>query len=391
MSTEIALSNVHESLIKNFESSLVTCSVFLDISKAFDSVDHELLLRKLEMYGVRGLPLELLRSYLTDRYQYTKIDGNMSTFLPVTCGVPQGSVLGPFLFSVFVNDLPAVTEMETTLFADDACFSFGHLNLEVLELYVNNELKKISKWYSNNKLALNVDKSNCILIHRKKQKIKINLVLNDVLLEQLEEVKYLGITIDEHLNWKSHIYNCTLQLNKCLWAITKLRPYTTISTLKLVYYALAYPYIQYCITTWGGASDLSLKPLLIKQKRIIKTMLYEPTISRSSPLFHKLNLLKLNEIYDLKVGTQMFKVNQKNSNFLHEIPLISSVHDHNTRLNSNANYYKHSVTSELGKTAFSYYGPKVWNTIPMDVRNSTAFQFKSLYKDHLLQKYLSLP
>ena len=126
MSTETALSSVHQSFITNLENKLVTCAVFHDMSKAFDCVNHSLLIHKLERYGVRGLPHTLLKSYLSQRYQFTLVDGQQSSLLPVRCGVPQGSVLGPFLFSIFINDLPKVTNMDTTLFADDACFNLVH-------------------------------------------------------------------------------------------------------------------------------------------------------------------------------------------------------------------------------------------------------------------------
>ena len=388
VSTEIALSDVYETLIKNFENNHITCSVFLDISKAFDSVNHKLLLKKLNLYGIRGIPYDLLKSYLTDRHQYTLIDGSASSLLPINCGVPQGSVLGPFLFSVFVNDLPNITRLKTTLFADDACFSFGHSDSEFIESYVNVELQQISKWYSDNKLALNVDKSNFILIHRKKNPVNIALTLNNANIERLTHVKYLGVTIDERLDWKAHIHNCTMKLNKCLWAVTKLRRYASVSTLKLVYYALAYPYIQYCIAVWGGAPKTSLQPLLVKQKRIIRVMLKEPNISPSSPLFAKLDLLKLQEIYNYKIGIFMQKKIKQKAGIQQNLSLISSVHNHNTRLNNSSNFYMSSVSSNLGKTAFSYCGPRVWNTIPSEIRNATEFNFKSLYKEHLLQNYL---
>ena len=391
VSTEMALCNVYEDLIKNSENDKITCSVFLDISKAFDSVDHEILLSKLQFYGVRGLPLELLRSYLNDRYQCTMVDGETSDFLPISCGVPQGSVLAPFLFSIFTNDLPNSTIMETTLFADDACFNYGHKCPTLLQKIVNTELEKISKWYYNNKLSLNADKSNFILIHKRKQQINVKLKLNEINLEQKHSVKYLGITIDDRLTWKPHINNCLQKLNKCLFAIYKLRPYVSLPTLKLVYNSLAYPHLQYCLSIWGGASPTSLKPLLIKQKRIIRAMLFEPNISPSSPLFFKLNLLKLDEIYSFKLGLLMHKqINVKNSLELN-FPLISSVHGHSTRLSIGNNFYIQTVNTDLGKTAFSYSAPKNWNSIPNDVRTSSTFSFKFVYKKYLLNRYLPTP
>ena len=390
VSTEMALSNVYETFVDNFEKKLITCAVFLDISKAFDSVSHGILLKKLERYGVRGLPLRLLQSYLSGRFQYTLIDGQRSPLLPVTCGVPQGSVLGPFLFSVFINDLPSVTNMSATLFADDACFNLGHENPLTLQCHVNGELEKISAWFRENRLSLNVEKTNFIVIHRRNKPIKLHIKLNGVQLSENDQVKYLGVTIDQKLNWKPQIRNCTSKLSKCLWAITKLRPYTNTSTLKLVYFSLAYPYLQYCISSWGGACQTNLQPLLVKQKLIVKTMLYEKYISPSSPLFLKLGLLKLPEIYSFQVGKLMFNQIRKNHNVSENISSLNSTHIYNTRSSYNQNYYVPSVNSNIGKTSFRYSGPLVWNSLPKNIKTSTKFQFKHLLKNHLLNIYSPL-
>ena len=167
--------------------------------------------------------------------------------------------------------------MEATLFADDACFSQGDKCAKTLERLVNLELIKLSSWFKSNRLSLNVGKTNFVLLHRKKQTINIQLNINDSPLERKKQIKYLGVIIDDRLNWKAHITYCTAKLGKCLWAITKLRPYTTIHSLRLVYFALAYPFIQYCISSWERANKTSLNPLFVKQKLIVKAMLHKNT------------------------------------------------------------------------------------------------------------------
>ena len=387
VSTEMALSSVYQSFIANFEKKLITCAVFLDIAKAFDSVNHSILLNKLECYGVRGLPHKLLQSYLSERYQYTLVNGKQSSLLPISCGVPQGSVLGPWMFSAFINDLPRVTNMDTTLFADDACFNLAHNNINILEQSVNMELSKIGLWFRNNKLTLNIDKTHFILIHRRNQQFNIHLELNGSQLLQKEQTKYLGVTIDSKLNWKPHVHNCTSKLNKCLWAITKLRPYTSIPTLKLLYYSLAYPFIQYCISSWGGACQTTLQPLLIKQKIIIKTMLYQKYTSPSSPLFLKLGLLKLHEIHTFQIAKLMYNQIRKNNITCQNLSSISTVHSYSTRSSAKLNYFTPSVNSNLGKTSLKYCGPIVWNSLPGKLKTSSIFQFKRLLKKHLLEMY----
>ena len=243
-------------------------------------------------------------------------------------------------------------------------------------------------WFQSNKLALNIGKTKFILIHRRRQEIKLQLKINGTTLEQTDQIKYLGVIIDHKLNWKPHITNCTNKLGKCLWAITKLRPYTNIEILKLVYYSLAYPQLQYCVSSWGGATHTSLQPLLVKQKLIIKSMPHQNYMSRSSPLFLKLDILKLPEIYKLQIGKLMKKqiVKYTSQNILP----ISTVHSHNTRSSSKQNYFIPSVKSNIGKTSFNYYGPIVWNRLPNDIKTASEFRFKYLLKKYLINQYLSL-
>ena len=388
VSTEMALSSVYESFISNFENKQITCAIFLDIAKAFDSVNHQLLLKKLERYGVRGLSLQLINSYLSDRFQYTLIDNKTSSLLPITCGVPQGSVLAPLFFSVFINDLPNITTMKTTLFADDACFSFGPNNINILEQKVNTELVKIGTWFQNNKLSLNIDKTNFILIHRRNQEINLQLKLNGSLLARKNKIKYLGVTIDQKLNWKPHISNCVTKLNKCLWAVSKLRAYTNVSTLRLIYFSLAYPYIQYGIPRWGGACQTTLQPLLVKQKLIVKCMLHQSYRTSSSPLFSQLGLLKINEVYKFQIGKLLFNQIRKNNNIIQNLRSLSDLHAYNTRSVNNQNLYIPSVNSNLGKTSLTYHGAIIWNSIPTEIRNSSIYNFKFLLRKYFLKNYL---
>ena len=278
--------------------------------------------------------------------------------------------------------------MQATMFADDACFSFGHACRRSLESLVNSELTKISKWFWSNKLTLNVDKTCFLLIHRRREEINLQLKLNGVSLVQKDNIKYLGVTIDQKLNWKSHINNCTAKLSKCLWAISRLRRYTNTSTLRLVYYALGYSYIQYGISLYGGACKSSLHPLLVKQKLIVKIILNEEYTAPSSPLFYKLNLLKFNEVYTFQISKLMFNQIRKGIITSKSLSSLPSVHSYATRSSSNLNYHIPIVKSNLGKTAFSFQGPIVWNSLPLKVKTATIFQFKFMLKKHLLSKYI---
>lgn len=216
----------------------------------------------------------------------------------------------------------------------------------------------------------------------------MNLKLNGVSLAQKNEVKYLGVTIDHKLSWKPHIQICIAKLSKCLWAITRLRRYTNTPTLKLVYFALAYPYIQYGISLYGGACKSILNPLIIKQKLLVKIMLNKDFDSPSSPLFYKLGLLKINEIYISQIAKLMFNQIWRDIITSQNLFPLLSVHSHNTRSSSKLNYHIPIIKSNLAKTSFYYQGPIVWNSLPLKIKTATSFHFKFLLKKYLLNHYL---
>ena len=165
-STTLAIIDICNKLVESIENKHFSCCIFLDFAKAFDTVDHEILISKLEYYGIRGIALDWFRSHLKDRTQRVYVGGQFSDSLSVTYGVPQGSVLGPLLFLLYINDIPQASKvLGFHLFADDTSLFFSHPNLNVIEDTVNAELGKISDWLIANKLTLNTKKSNSLLVH----------------------------------------------------------------------------------------------------------------------------------------------------------------------------------------------------------------------------------
>ena len=207
-------------------------------------VDHNILIWKLENYfGIRGPALNLMKSYLANRYQYVKIDDCMSSLQKVTCGIPQGSSLGPLLFLMYVNDLPKSSEFSTTLFADDTYLTPSDKNLTDLENRANDQLKNIDIWLRYNKLSLNCSKTKYILINKQPQisvQYKFKLVINQNIIERATSVKYLGVYLDEKMTWSNHIQQLSLQLAKTSGIFYRLREYVTRETLCMLYYSLVY-------------------------------------------------------------------------------------------------------------------------------------------------------
>ena len=205
-STYIAITTFYDKLLNNINDGKITCSMFLDLKKAFDSVDITILLKKLYHYGFRGPAFNLLKSYLTDREICTKVGCNISKLCNIEHGVPQGSVLGSLLFSLYVNDLPNVSNFETTLFADDTNLHIAHNNIKILQSVMTNEIKKIDSWMKLNKLTINYKKRCYMLIGKKRTKMtNFRLYIDHNPIELKNSIKYLGIHLDRELSWKNHI------------------------------------------------------------------------------------------------------------------------------------------------------------------------------------------
>ena len=208
-STDHALVNLTENIRSSLDNNSFGCGIFIDFKKAFDTVSHDILLGKLEHYGIRGSSQTWFKSYLHDRKQFVSVNGHSSSICKISCGVPQGSVLGPLLFLIFMNDLPNSSKLlKFFLFADDTNIYFQADDHTRLIRTVNTELKKVKVWMDCNKRALNIEKTNFVLFHssRKKATDPIPLKFGKENIKRAKYVKFLGVLVDEHLSWKYHIY-----------------------------------------------------------------------------------------------------------------------------------------------------------------------------------------
>ena len=189
--TEFAIIDIHEKLLKNLDDGLNSCTVFLYLAKAFDSVSHDILLKKLEKYGIRVSVLKLFSSYLSDRYQFVSVNNSNSTLQLIKFGVPQGSILGPLLFLIYINDLPNATNFFIKLYADDTVLCAQNKNIEALQNEVNAELNKVHKWLASNKLTLNVKKSKYMIITKQKNDLaNFSVKIDGTDLKKCESYKY---------------------------------------------------------------------------------------------------------------------------------------------------------------------------------------------------------
>ena len=259
-----------EHIRESIDNGKYGCGVFIDLKKAFDTVNHEILLSKLEHYGIRNNILDWFGSYLGGRKQYVSFNGLSSDVLDITCGVPQGSVLGPLLVLLYINDLPNISKkLDFFLFADDTNLYYESDDLVELEKTMNKELKQLTLWLNVNRLALNIGKTNFIIFRgkRKPNNHNVTLLMNKRAIEQKSYVKYLGVLIDEHLNWKEHISNVTKKISRGVGIVCKLRLCMSTALLRTIYYSLVYSHLIYGIHVWGSACQTDLEKILILQKK----------------------------------------------------------------------------------------------------------------------------
>ena len=222
-----------DKLIKSLENGNYVVGVFLDFSKAFDTVDHKILLAKLCHYGIRGSALDWFSSYLTNRKQFVTYNNERSELMNINCGLPQGSILGPLFF------------------ADDSKLFQDGESLNEIENILNDELNEIVKWLKVNKLTLNVDKTQCMLFTRKKCNTKLSIKIENSFITQVTKTKFLGIIIDEKLNWKDRILYISNKISKATGVIIKARMLGKRALLSL-YYSLVYPFFDLLLSSVGS-------------------------------------------------------------------------------------------------------------------------------------------
>ena len=387
-STELALTQISNELSQNTQNGYFTCSVFVDLAKAFDTVDHSILLSKLQNYGIRGTPFQLLSSYLHDRNQKTIINNKHSNTEKITCGVPQGSILGPLLFNLYINDIVNVSLFTTRLFADDACFTYSLKDPILLQTTVNNEINKINTWLKTNKLSANYSKTNYIIFNnKKKDNYKFNITMEHHQLQRVSEIKYLGVIVDEKLNWQRHIELIKTKISRASYILSKLRHYVNLNTLKLTYYNLVYPYLNYCITVWGGVAKTKLQPLINLQNKILRIITKSSYTSSARPLFIKLNFLPLTQIYQNNLSILLYKIIHNNLTTTYNLQQIDQIHQHNTRLASNSNFYQQFNKTNLGKSTCVHQGLQYWRKIPSEIKTLPFHLFKKRLKLYLLNYF----
>lgn len=389
-STHMALLDMYDRLSTAIDRNEYAVGVFIDLSKAFDTLNHNILLEKLEHYGVRGVASKLLQNYLKNRYQYVSLNGTSSTMREILCGVPQGSILGPLLFLVYINDIINCSNiLQFILFADDTNLFHSDPNIWDLMKSLNEELMLLSNWFKSNKLSLNVKKTNYIIFGRKRIPVsdaQFMLSIDGNVLEQVDNTKFLGVFIDSKLTWSKHIEHVSLKISKGLGIMGRLRNSLPMNILLTLYHTLLYPYLSYCNIVWGCANISLIQKLIVLQKRAIRIITRSSFRSSSNPLFIRLKLLKITDIYKFQIALFIYKFNQSllPRSCLHYF-VKNSVRAYDTR---KASYFiLLPFRTNVRARSIAVSGPRLWDNFPPDIQNCLSF---GMIKQKLIEYFISL-
>lgn len=378
-STSSAALEVKEHIIDCLRNNKFVAAVLIDLSKAFDTVDHNILLKKLFCYGVRDSAFDWCESYLSARQQQVLVNDTLSDLMvEQPYGVPQGSVLGPLFFLLYINDIDnAINSSYYHLYADDTIIIQANNNSSSLIKSIESELVNVHEWLTLNKLTPNKKKCETIFFAnqsnlKKCTDLKVNFMGED--LQTKKSVKYLGVYFDNKLSWKKQVSEIKRKIN---FKLAKIRPMARfidpIDTYMLIR-SFIFPYLHYCSTTWSSAAPSLIRKL---QSTCDKTKLFSPLIPN----------IKVNERLQLDLSILTFKAihNLYPDYICERLISTSHIHSHNTRQAANNNIFHSSCLNKTSTKSMKHILPSVWNPLPNDIKNENSLLlFKSKCKKYFL-------
>jgi len=389
-STSHAVMEVMDNIYQNWDNHELTIGIFLDLQKAFDTVNHDILLKKLEIYGIRGIVLKWFTSYLNNRKQYTVLQNFESELECVTYGVPQGSVLGPLLFLIYVNDIQyAITDAKIKLFADDTNLFFHSKDTGKLFTLANAGMLQLSEWFIANKLSLNVDKT-CYSVFGPtyKKDMALTLHINGKAIQNVNCCKYLGIMIDNDLKWKTHIDYIYNKLIKLVSIFYKIRTKLCNNILRMIYFAFVHSHLLYGVEVYANTTVNHLSKLITLNNKLLRILQNKSIKTHNSELYRTYFTLPLQLLHNFRILLFIH-------NYVHhrnKLPAVFStyfevnkvLHCHDTRQKND--FHVHAVQFEIGKKIIRNKGTKLWNDLPDDIKQITSpLLFKFRLKCYMLQ------
>jgi hypothetical protein len=375
-STSHALISITEMIRVAVDSGSFACGVFIDLQKAFDTVDHKILIKKLNYYGIRGIANNWFSSYIKDRSQFVSINGFESTHKFIKYGVPQGSVLGPLLFLIYINDLSC--SLKNSLvhhYADDTNLLYTNKSLTSLCKKVNQDLHCLCNWLNSNRISLNVSKTEYIIFHSPQKTVEnIKIKINGKKLLPSKYIKYLGVYLDENLTWYYQLNQLKKKLTRANSMLSLIRYYVPIQTLRLIYYSLFSSHLSYCCIVWGQKSNFLFNRIASLQRASIRIMTFSPMRSDIQNKFSELKILKLCDLVKFYNCLFVFDFlqNKLPHSFLNFFIKTTDIHNYCTRNSKNSKLYStFFTTNKYGKFSIKQQCITQWNQcIPELIKNS---------------------
>ena len=368
-STETTLLHLTNNWLTNMDKGLINGVVFLDLKKAFDTVDHNILLSKLERCGVRGTALKWFQSYLYGRKQICRINNTESSKTNIHCGVPQGSNLGPLLFLIYINDLPHCLQTTTaSMFADDTNLSCTGRTSADIEYKINKDLDNIRKWIICNKLTLNLKKTEFMIIGSKPRLDTISetpkILYGDYQLKRIKQKKTLGLIIDDQLKWNEWNNEQCKTISKGVALLRNAKDFVSQEVLATMFNSLVLPYFNYCSTVWHGNNSSHTDNLFKLQKRAARIITNSDYSIRSTQIFETLQWQPIKTIFDKRELIMMFKVLKGMApDYLKTLFHICNNTSYSLRTNNLKISLPKPKTNFL-KKSFAYRGATSWNKLP---------------------------
>lgn len=383
-SCQTALVKLVDEWIGAIDKNEFVGTIFLDLSKAFDLV----LLRKLRKFHLDSPSITWFDSYLRNRCQQTYVSGASSDIKDVSSGVPQGSVLGPLLFLMFINDLPSSCTLATAdIFADDTTLSYHGTSIFDVNNSLCADLANVSTWCNSNNMSLNVSKTKAMYVSSRNRSRLIHnfqppLTLNEKQISISCEEKLLGVTLDSVLSFDSHIENVLKKCNSLLYLLSRIKIFLSLQNRKLFFNAYILPHLDYCCVIWGNCTASQEQKLIRFQKRAARLILDKDFETPSSELFAELNWMEFPERVLFQKAILMFKIfNGLAPEYLFDnFTPVTQIHDRHLRSASQSQLYSPRPNTELFRKSFSYSGSMIWNKLPTYIKNASSLNnFKSMY------------
>ncbi len=391
-STTDAILELVGKILKGYERKDYTLAVFLDLSKAFDTLSHETLLHKLENgFGIRGKALSWFKSYLSDRKMHVNYNGHTSELKDSTFGVPQGSVLGPLLFILLTNDINnALKKSQSILFADDTTIYVTHKNTRVLVDSMKHDLSILTDWFKANKLTLNLGKTSFILFRTKNMpEVQISLNVGDTAIHQETVTKFLGVHIDQFLSWDTHAKYVANRTAKNLYMLRNIQNLVPSWTLRNLYYSYVQSAFTYGLSAWGPLMPKSaLKRLEILQKKALRIIDHAKYNAPSAPIFKKWKILNIADLIELEVTKISFRYvkNALPTPIKNLFQPNSYTHNYGTRFRNFPRTAKHK--SSIFNKSFLVKAPSLWTSINVPgIAKKSMGSFKRQFVKLKLEKY----